>query len=179
MRYGFSPEAKVCVAGIGRCGSTLMTKFLIKKLGDEVVFDVHARDFVEFKGKVIFMFGNPYNSVVSAHTRIKKLKLHYEHMNGDYSRMSMWPLEDTLCLERVFDDWYHPHQFEMISVRYETMWNHLDEIGNFLDVDFSNFPIKLPRKTDWHSHRESANIEKTYKRLKSKIDSAEDIKIWK
>ena len=178
MNYGFKEDAKSCVASTGRCGSTIMTEYLIKKTKEDDVFGVHARDFVEFNGKVIFLFGNPMNTVISTHRRIPNLELHYEHMGGDYPMRAFRFIRDTLGIEKLFDDWYRKHNFKLMTVRYETMWENLNKIGYFFDLDFSDFPKKRKRLTDWRKHPNKVEIRKTYSRLNSKIESARDIAIW-
>lgn len=178
MNYGYMKDAKFCVASTGRCGSTIMTRFLEKHTPG--VFGVHARDFVEFRGKVIFLFGNPMNTAVSTHIEIPvaRMRLHYEHMDGDMSSWKNFPREDSLGIEKLFDDWYRQHSFSLIAIRYETMWDHLEEIGEYLGVDMSKFPKKKDRRTNWRTHSRNDEIKETYKRIASKIESAEDISIW-
>lgn len=181
MNYGFKENAKYCVANLGGCGGTMMTRYLTDKMGRDSVFGVHKRDFTEFDGKVIFLFGNPMNAVISMIERTKNnQKLHFEHMGGDYNRRLWWDTEDVLRMEELFDDWYRSHPFAMISARYETLWNpsSLRLLEDFLELDLSDFPKKQERKSNWEKHLAANNIYETYKRLNSKIESAKDIKIW-
>lgn len=181
MNYGFKKNAKYCVAGMGRVASTMFTQFLISETSNSQVFGVHKRDFVEFDGKVVFLFGHPLNTVVSTHNGISALNLpeHYKHMGGKYSLRNSWIETDSLNMEDLFDDWYRKHEFDMVSVRYETMWDNLDKLSSYLGLSFSNFPKKKERKTDWTKYGFKGQLQETYGNLISKIESAEDFKIWK
>jgi hypothetical protein len=77
-------------------------------------------------------------------------------------------------MEQIFDDWYRSHAFPLLAVRYENMWDNLDIISKFLDLDLSDFPPYKPRISRWRGQ-----VPDMYKRFINKIHTAEDIKKWK
>ncbi len=138
--------------------------------------------------KLIWMFGNPMNIVLSAEKERYNnkdidnwLKLHYINSHSPYyeNHKDIY-ISDTLLLEKHFDAWYKSQPFEFLSLRYETLYN--PEVRKGLN-EFLGFKLELEsqrqRSTDWRLHPRRAELEDTYKRLNSKIEAADDIKHWK
>ena len=128
--------------------------------------------------KVIWMFGNPFDIVVSS---ISIGALHYHNMGSPYwHKHKDIFIYDTLMLEKHFDAWYRPQKFEFLSVRYETLYKPeaLEAISDFL-----NWKLVLPkwrdRKSNWKEHARRQDIETTYASLYAKVLAAEDVKWWK
>ena len=169
---------KVKLSSIGRCGTTMLYHYLIRSINPRDISMNHSLPIKHWAGKCIFLFGDPRNSTVSAHKPMKSLVGHYNNLGGDFNKRERWYLEDTLKLERLFDAWYQPQPFSFISVRYETIWDNLDVLGKYLNIDFSNFPKKQERESDWRKHSRAKELEKTFAPLVNKMAKAEDIKIW-
>ena len=126
--------------------------------------------------KVIYLFGNPMNIVISAH-KYTNIKLHYKHMNADVRNINKWHIYDSLRLEDNFDSWYKKQNFDLITVRYETMYNNLSKIEEFINHKLE-FPKYKKRRTNWLEHQHKELLQKTYGNLNKKILNAKDIKIW-
>jgi len=174
---------RYCVAGLGRCGTTLVERWLGKRRGDMKTFKTHLPPPLKFSGKMIFLFGNPYNIVLSTHFVMQNPKEHYQNFGKDYhSSWKDFMITDTLNLEFLFDIWHKEQSFPLITVRYETMWQNLDKISKFFDADLRGFPNKIKRVTDWKNYEmigDLTDFKNTYSSLKKKIDEAEDFKEWK
>ena len=193
----------VIVAGMGRCGTSLVFSSIAEKLEDRSfvkhienysfenggVYKTHDLPPLNLSGnpKVIFMFGNPMNIAVSADNVDKESRrndnyewsyAHYNHLHADVSKKDLFHKEDTLGLEKQFDLWCKPQTFPLLTVRYETMFYNLHTIKEFLGISDINFPEKIPRKTNWKEHIFKEDLEKTYKALNEKIILAPDIKKW-
>lgn len=178
--YGWGPNYKICVAGMGRVGATMLTRYLSKKIGRDNVTGVHRRDFVEFNGKVVFLFGNPYNSAISFR-KLRRLRgVHFRHMGKPIKDKRLFVVEDIFGFEELFDDWYRKHEFPLATVRYKTMWENIDKLADFLELDLSDFPKFKQRRTDWKNLKEieRKKMKETYDRLALKIESAKDFKVW-
>lgn len=178
---------------MGRAGSTLIFNVLKQifndggfiifneniKLKNNFLYKTHsfAEDIPLFFGcKVIYTFANPYNVVISAH-EYTNIKQHYIHMNGKWDRKEFWHKEDTLRLENNFDSWYKKQEFDLLTIKYETIYQNINFIENFVGSKLK-FPKKRERKTNWERHPQKSNIEDTYRILYQKVCDAEDCKIW-
>ena len=123
--------------------------------------------------KVVYLFGNPLNSVISFFNR--RYYLHsghgsgyqsiresrkdwaYKHCNkiqGDCSDFSIdWNLEDYLSngkdlfnLEEHFDNWVNAKvDYPILLIKYETIWEHLPDIFLYLELPDSQIE-NFPRK---------------------------------
>jgi len=191
----------IIIASMGRAGSTLMMDTISKKIkyNGFVLFEnkkiKQNLDFKDHKNivegvykthdlsnnidenfKCIYLFSNPMNSVISAH-KYTNLEVHYKNLSGDWSLRNEWHLYDSLKLEQNFDSYYKKQNFDLITVRYETLYNNIDIIENFLGLKLT-FPSKIERRTNWKNHKFSEELLKTYGNLWRKIKNADDIKVW-
>lgn len=184
------------IAGLGRCGTSLMYFGLRQQgLGDGSmivkwedadfkngnIYKTHApapEDLPE-NAKVIFMFGNPMNSVLSVQSKFSGefLEHHYRNLWADVSEHDKIFEKDTLKLEENFDSWYKEQNFQMMTLKYETMFNHLDEIREFIGWD-AGFPPKRSRSTNYDNHPKKGQLDATYKSLSDKIDAADEVRVW-
>jgi hypothetical protein len=187
------------IAGLGRCGTTLVYKSIIDTTGgvkgkkfitrfseqkryiNGSVYKTHdlppAR--LPENVKLVYMFGNPMNAALSGYHTFVKDK-HFHNIGSDmHNQRDNLFTKDILLLEKHFDAWYKPQGFKFISIRYEALYERdtLDMLEKYLE-----FKIRLPtyreRKTNWETHLMKQSLEKTYSRLDAKIRAAEDCKIW-
>lgn len=184
------------IAGLGRCGTSLVYFGLRQQgLGDGSMVidwgDVDFKDGYIYKThapapetlpdnvKVIFMFGNPMNIALSVQQKFSGefLKHHYRNLWADSSEHDKIFEKDTLNLEDNFDSWYKEQNFQMMTLKYETMFNHLDKIREFIGWN-ADFPSKISRSTNYDNHPKREELNKTYKSLSDKIYSADEVKIW-
>jgi len=183
------------VPSLGRCGSTLLFKallayfkngFFIQNMEDvkfkkSYVYKTHcyAPDKVGKNIKAVFLFGNPFNTVLSAHDRRVNIKAHYKHFETDYSQRSNYEDKDTLNLEKHFDSWVKKQTFPLLIVRYETLYDNIEIISNFLNINLQ-LPCYRTRKVNWEvlNKNKKQKIMNTYGNLYKKINNCPDIKIW-
>ena len=182
----------ILVASMGRAGSTLIHDVLKREYHDEgfimperdtklkynCLYKTHSFAYqIPKDSKVIYMFANPYNVVISSHIHTN-LPLHYEHLQGLWHKHSQWMDFDSLCLEDNFDSFFAGQfQGELMTVKYETLKDHTKDIEDFLGKKLTWPPI-VPRRTDWKTHEYADRINLTYRRLYAKWLEAPEIEIW-
>jgi len=131
--------------------------------------------------KIIFMFGSPLDSAVSATKRINAWgEEHYLHLHSDkFIPNEQLIHEDALLLEDLFDSWYKIQKFPFLSVRYESLYedNVLQRLNDFLGYRLQMIPFE-ERKSSWKNHPKKDILKKTYNKLLEKINNAENVKIW-
>jgi hypothetical protein len=148
------------------------------------------------KVKLIYIFGDPINSVLSHFRRRlshKKswCKHHCLNVQGDFKKFKeSWDLKDYLKngvdlfrLEEHFDNWttVDPQSidFDYMILKYETANKHEEQIKDFLNTDVPlNFKI---RNSDWRNESEEikARLVDMYGSLLEKCDQFDEIKIVK
>jgi hypothetical protein len=165
---------------------------------------------IDVKSKVVYLFGDPMNAVISFFNRRNYLHSRhgyasqsmresrkdwaYQHcrkIQGDCSRFSAeWDLEDFLShgedlfkLEEHFDNWVNANvDYPILTIRYETLWNYLPEIFDYLQLpqsEIKNFPSNKKRSSNWQEEPEHVQqkLLKIYGKLHEKITRHEDVKI--
>jgi hypothetical protein len=188
----------VIVAGLGRCGTTLLYESLKPHYNYNDIFIVDldrsidvenklfkTHDFapkiIYNKCKFIFMYGNPINTVLSFISLIKNnfsdLNLVAKHFHFNASDLLYWENKDVFRLEENFDSWYKSQNFSLLTIKYEKLYENLDIIMKYLNINFS-LPEKKQRQTDWINYSNKDLLNKTYKSIVYKIEKSEDIKIW-
>jgi len=192
----------IIIAGLGRCGTTLVFNSIIENhlysgyngiiqikdyQGDylnDVIYKTHDYPPVSLPEnvKIIFMFGNPYNTIVSTHRHINLFgELHHKHLGSNkYKLNNDIFYEDTLKLEQLFDAWNKSQNFDFLSLRYESLYDSksIEILSEFLGFKLKLFPEK-ERKSNWTRNPKRDQLEKVYGDLFNRIESAENIKIWK
>ena len=184
----------IIIGGLGRCGTTLIENALqprkcqfvrhlnpYSNLQNDGVVKTHSLPPVPWmKGgaKAIWMFGNPMDIVVSCLTATPGfIVAHCDHLGGDSSRLKEIYDYDVLGLDKHFDAWYNSVGGRLATVKYETMFSHLDDIQAFMGIPMK-FSDYRPRTTDWRRHWAAPWLSQTYKILAEKIEDAEEFKIW-
>jgi hypothetical protein len=148
------------------------------------------------KVKLIYIFGDPINSVLSHFRRRlshKKswCKHHCLNVQGDFKKFKeSWDLKDYLKngvdlfrLEEHFDNWttVDPQSidFDYMILKYETANKHEEQIKDFLNTDVPlNFKM---RNSDWRNESEEikARLVDMYGSLLEKCDQFDEIRIVK
>jgi hypothetical protein len=193
---------------MGRCGSILFYRSVCQHLKpaphevfsfvrDPGKFDfkngfcykshTHAPEAMPENAKLVFLFGDPLHIIVSLKLAEKEwgyegMKYHFENMGaevGEYKRMYE---KDILHLEEMFDSYQRSRPYHLMTIRYETMWKYQKKIGKFLGIKGFRFPPYKPRQSlAYIRHMSKKDVETilaTYGRLREKIKSAPDIKVW-
>jgi len=191
----------IIIGGLGRCGTQLICKSLKnsgisensyfldrfdkqKEYINGVYYKTHdyPPDYLPPNVKVIYMFGNPMNIVISAHKQMNEWGyLHHYHLNSNlYTFNDELFYKDTLLLHRHFDAWYKNQNFEFISIKYESLYNTetIEILNNFLGFELKLLPF-AKREADYKTHPHKENLIKTYSALNEKIKSADNVKVWK
>lgn len=127
--------------------------------------------------RVIFLFANPVDIVFSVKRQEYRegtdwIKNHVLHMNAEWADYPSLFLRDVLGLEKLFDAYYQPQRFPLLTMRYETMWRNQDILSAFVGA-----PIRLPKYVCRARLREPC-VEKAYAGLLWKTSIANDAKVW-
>ena len=168
-------------------------------VGNSLYKDVYKKDGIYKKGviykvygypnhrkhsnnvKVIFMFGNIYDTVITTEESINKFRIgHFRHLKADNCRLyEDIYYKDVLSLEKLFDSWYRPQKFPLMTLRYETLYNNdtIEKMRYFLGFKPDFKPVKT-RTVDYTTHPKKEIMQKVYKNLHEKIKQAEDAKTW-
>ncbi len=196
------------INGMGKCGTRLLHGFLCGyyrragflvditqinniKLRNHSIIKTHSPYPIKqckYNIKVVFMFGNIYNTVISFYKG-------WEEKFGGYpnplaatnlfmtnANKNKSPIEnDIFRYKRHFDNWYKSHKYPVLFVRYETMYDHIGEILDFCGL--KSFPVeKFPkykqRTTNWLDQPEpiKERLVKLYGSLDEYINQLPDIK---
>lgn len=196
-----SADNAYIISGLGRCGTTLVQFALIETCGaiksrrflsrftDEKkyvkgsIYKTHSFPPATLPShvKLVFMFGDPMNAALSGYKEFSKENdKHFQHIGASEvpDREEIFS-RDALMLEQHFDAWHQQQGFDFVSVRYETLYT---EKTQSILAEYLGFRLKLPpyrpRSTDWRQHERSSELETTYSGLNTKIEAAEDCKIW-
>lgn len=184
-------RSPIIIAGLGRCGTTLVHDsfrfnhhyiphkdiFMFSDGIDfkpNIIYKIHDYPpaFLPDNVKVIFMFGNPMNTVISSHRRINEWGvLHHKHLGSDVFKTNDDILNnDTLKLNTLFDAWDQDQNFDFLAVRYETLYSKetVKAISDYIGFKFRLFPEKK-RKTNWEKHDMREVLKKVYGELNKKI----------
>jgi hypothetical protein len=121
--------------------------------------------------RAVFLFGDPYKAVVS--TREKRWDRHTWEVNGWFREEPPDIYKrDDLGYEEKFDTWTEPHDYPVLALRYEKMWENLDLLERYLGCPV-DLPPKRERSTTVPPHLQKS-LEDVYGDLKKKIDAAPD-----
>ncbi|MFW6121760.1 MAG: hypothetical protein ACOC80_12815, partial [Petrotogales bacterium] len=186
------------IAGIPRCGTTLMARAVAGlETGElwpsrqEPVNGVIKRHLKVSKADIknacgcIFLFGNIPKAVIST-KRTKMDKKHFENClyNGDPENINIIE-KDYLNYEKIFDFWTKEHSFPVLVLRFEKLWNYKEEIEWFISTFMPHRNIDLPPKKERHSrleHLSSAELDtlcKAYASLILKTEKMPNVKLIK
>jgi hypothetical protein len=191
----------VVVAGLGRCGTTLLynalrehgycapdNSFLVDfaVLSDAPtgsVYKTHAYPPASLPRnmKLIWLFGDPRNIALSVHNKMNEWgRRHHAHLQSSgYEPNTSVLRRDTLGLGEHFEAWYRRQNFPFVSVRYERL--RADEVQDAL-ASFLVFRVDLPRREERKAHWDQSGFVDTlnavYGSLAERIESAENIRIW-
>jgi len=180
------------VAGLGRCGTTIVAEAIsnamIGRIGyhfqnrlDELFpyglqfpYKTHDLAPLECPMKAIYLFGDPRDIAVSTHIRLGNgLEKHYKSMRADHNESLKWVIKDTLRLTENFNSWARRHNYEVMMLRYDCIWEFPDSISEFVGKEVV-LPERKQRLTNWRDHPEAFLINRTYGDLAKKIEDFPD-----
>lgn len=197
-----SSKNRIVVAGIPRCGTTMVWRALSGLAPSEhtpkdkfvtdlsclnltqqssFIIKTHSRapDALPNDWRVIFLFGDPLLAVLS--TRRKRYdKQHFANcgVSRDPATTNIF-IEDALGYEKLYDSWMAHNGYNVICVRYESIFSNISIIEKFLGVR-----MKLPPKQRRSSALENVDdailrdIRQTYRSLIKKVELAPDVSIF-
>lgn len=163
------------------CGSTMVSNFVAetypkirRPLIDMASIDLVQKNcsfhnhspfpYEEYKYiqlKVLYMFGDLFNTIYSLTAKLmlnsytSKISLNphaCKLLCVDSVKSHLFYQEDVLKFKRHFDNWNCQHTYPVLSVRYESMYDNLPKILDFLEIPKkrqSLFPPYKKRKTNW------------------------------
>lgn len=131
--------------------------------------------------KVVYIFGDPYNAILSYFRRRKEqrktwVKEHCKNIRGEYKKINEnWDLldylkngEDLFKLEEHFDNWTNIKEkdYQVAVLKYESTSIYIKDLLDFIDMDPSKsdkFEFKK-RKSDWRNQPKEVKdlLEKMY-----------------
>jgi len=131
--------------------------------------------------KVVFLFGDVLNTVISTHRMINQWGArHYHHLGAPRYRTNDDVFDgDSLNLLGHFDEWYRPQGFPFVSVRYETLYSASSRavLSRFLGFDLRLLPHR-ERETNGRAHPKRDRILEQYGELDRRVRAAEDARFW-
>ena len=158
--------------------------------------------------KVIYLYGDPAHSIGSFFRRDLTLhsvvepddshpgfagfaRAHCKHLGGDYRRIfEGYGLDDFLSspgdpfgLEEHFHNWTQARvPYPILLVRYETLWDHLEQICEFVGLPATaaaTFPVCKRTYLDRHAEYDEpmARLRVKYTRLLADIDRLPPISV--
>ena len=204
FRWLVTKHNPIIIAGLGGCGTTFLSFSLIppeyrdnSKLSLQfadnlsdcaykkgVIYKTH--DYPNFQEgisgiKVIFMFGNIYNIIISMEELMNRRgREYFSYLKaGNFRPYEDMYYKDVLNLEKLFDAWYQPQKFPLITLKYEKLYNNdiIEKIRCFLGFKPDLPPYKI-RQSNYITHPKKEIMQKVYTNLHKKIEHAEDAKIW-
>ncbi len=188
------------IAGLGRCGTTLLVQALrehgfvysnillprMEQLTEPVpgtIYKTHALppSTLPAHVKLIYLFGDPLDIVVSTHRQINEWGAGHHRNFGSESFVSNDAVfhEDTLGLTEHFAQWYRPQGFCFLTLRYEKLYTR--PVRRALD-DYLGFALPLPafrpRQTIGAAHARKSEILSVYRGLIQATEAADDVRLW-
>lgn len=150
-----------------------------------------------FKGKIIYLYSNPYNMILSFFKRgfLKSPYLHCKYIGGNLAEISKkeeWKLQEYLengidffNLEKHFHNWFEFSQrnYEIMFVKYEFLQYSIEKILDWyglpdrIDYFKSNF---RKRKSNWTNQKIEIieGLYKIYGSHKEFLDGLAEIEIF-
>lgn len=184
----------IVVASLGRSGSTVLYRALVRKMRQGTYRD--TLDMKEYESGtvykthdlapsklpknvgVIFTYTHPHDIVRSVLNReqdkgTRWVRKHFEHLKADFSNYKRILEFDALNLEQNFESWYKSHDYPVMCIKYEAMWDNIKAIRKFTGLNVE-LPAFKPRKDLSHYQFEGD----AYDELIKKIQATPDYKIW-
>lgn len=174
----------VIISGIPRCGTTLLARTIAglptgntwPGNTDKVIKQHYPN--VVYPYRAVFLFGDIVKSIISmVLNRWDKNSFKNCGCKKSMGEINIFA-QDDLNYEYIFDYWTSTHPCSVLAIRYEKMWNHINEIEKFTQRRIK-LPPRKERKTalSMISKAELDSIHKTYDSLILKVKKMPNIKL--
>lgn len=173
----------MAIASIPRCGSTLLGRAIAGAppgsgwIGDSATLKKMHYPF-QHVDKAVFLFGDIPKAVISTR-RNRWDKNHFQNCNCTklLDEVDIFKRDD-LNYRPIFDYWAGGLGIPVLAIRYETMWENIDSISDFIGKEIT-LPLKKERATnlDMITKQELTDIRHTYSDLIKQVEEMPDIKI--
>lgn len=200
----------IVVNGFGHCGTTYVAKFISRfyprgrrlvnmndlntwNIKKNASFHTHtpypAQNHPNYDLKVIYIFGDIYNSVLGyGHSKMREKGIinpfaaEFLHIPKSDLNKNIFD-HDVFNFKQHFKNWNQKHTFPLLSLRYETIYSHLNELLTFAEIPkqfWVGFPAYKKRKTDWSKEPKDVQerLRKTYGTSFNYIKRQPDSKQW-
>ena len=180
---------KILVAGIPKSGTMLLWNSLDESERAKTHLFPDAQCSIEGKKidssyRVVFLFGDPVLSVISTYRTCNQseqwMLAHAKHCdcNKEISEIDIINRDD-FHYERMFDEWTTTDKFEVLCLRYETLYENIDILETFVGRKL-NLPPWKKRQTTYNdvSPEVLNKIKETYAALINKVNKFPDYK-WR
>jgi len=124
---------------------------------------------------ILYTFADPVDVVLSL-LRLydergeKWMKQHYDHLKVPYTNFENIIEEDQLELENHLNTWLQERRFPIAFVKYEELWEHQDEISEFLGLTVSLPPFRERKANKQNDQELISQLKQSYEPLRNKIN---------
>ena len=132
--------------------------------------------------KFIWTFADPYEVVISVirqqeNKGIEWVKNHFDNLGGEFDKYDSIIDYDALHLEEHFDRWYDKQNFDLVTVKYRSLWDYQKELSNFVG-SYIDLPVKNVRNRRFGSLDDDVQnrMIDTYGNLHEKVFSADEFR---
>lgn len=132
----------------------------------------------DFDGRVVFLFGKASDaalSVISCRDRYGEdwITEHLQHLRATGTIEELCD-HDILQFDKQIETWTNVERHDVLSLRYETLWDNVDVLSKFLD-----FEVELPERRTRTAYNlidtETVDrVRQTYEYLDNKIAAMPD-----
>ncbi|HYX05969.1 MAG TPA: hypothetical protein VE912_04475 [Bacteroidales bacterium] len=151
-------------------------------LNNGVVYKTHdyppRKDFRK-DTRLLYTFADPVDVVLSLYRLYNErgeewMQEHYDHLKVPYTDFKDIIREDQLQLEEHLVSWLNEKRIPIAFVKYEAMWEHQEEISEFLGFQIDLIPFRKRKAQDFENKEIISKIENTYASLREKINQQRD-----
>jgi hypothetical protein len=126
------------------------------------------------KTRMLYTYSDPIHVVLSLLKLFDErgeewMKKHYSHLKAPYNNFEKIIEEDSLMLEKHLNSWMQEDRIPIAFIKYESMWNHQEDISNFLGFKINLPPYKERKAINNVDENITEKLEQTYGNLKKRI----------
>jgi len=187
---------RLIIASVPRAGSTYMLRSVLgmeqgnntppeifkqRKPFHYPVVKTHskAEDVLHDGYKAIFLYRDPIECVIS--TRINRWdRNHFRNCGVDKNpEESDIYTEDVLHYEDIWNSWMKNNGYEVMTLKYDSLCKHFEEINNFVGKKIDFLPWKQPKSNiDKVTSVEYSQICKTYKNFMANVYMSNEVEYY-